>query len=200
MSGLSRFGIPDACALGDNLMRDTLTTKEIGVLPLLVAGLPFLAGFGAALLSLLTVYFGIVSTNTELPLGGLEIVSIGEGDLIFCEASSYRRIQVYSPEGQFIRAIKVRSKIHKFYVNNQGIVRVKGTNSVGSYSVDGRFLGKTADTSRTRDEFANIPEYVFMDQQGNTYSVARNYWNFARVVRTTPDGQRTVVVSQPWYL
>ena len=136
----------------------------------------------------------------ELPLGDLDGVSIGGDDLIFCGATAYSRIQVYGPTGKFIRAINTYGKLLNFYVTPQGLIRVKAGGWLRNYSLDGKFLGKTRWTSKHGEEFRNVPKSAFMDKQGNTYTVARYSVIFPRIVRTTAEGQTSVVVSQPWYL
>ena len=148
-----------------------------------------------------------IPNSIPLPLGQLESVAVDSKGHIFCASTFYSRIQVYSPQGEFLRAWPLRD-VRSFGIrvdgNDELEVVVHGE-TVYRYSIMGRLLetrppspSYTPNVQQFPDDHS--PECV--DAAGQTYSV-RLGLIYPHVVRRDVDGAETTVVSPPrlgWFI
>ncbi|RKY03801.1 MAG: hypothetical protein DRP56_10795, partial [Planctomycetota bacterium] len=162
----------------------------------------FLAGFVCAFMTMSDK--PMVSTRARFPLGALESVAVDHEDNIYCAISFYGRVQVYSPEGEFLRGwfldagggvfrIKIDSE------NNLHVVTARGDHHY-VFSTEGTLLSSSQVSPKEEDRlFGEKWRPAVYDRDGNSYNIHSPIL-FSRISKETPSGLQTTVVSDPFVL
>ncbi len=153
---------------------------------------------------------GFFPSEMELPMKRVDTIALDKEGNIHCHSSWSTRIQIYGPEGRFIRGFYV-DNIRRFSIDaNQNV-----STSVGStifsgakfrtYNWEGKLLREEPYVDEIHDKIFGIGEDKVLgvdkpeatDAAGNSYRIMPFSSISARVEKITPDGKRSVVVSQP---
>jgi len=147
---------------------------------------------------------GVESPNSE-PHG---IVLDKDGN-IFCGSKSYCRIQKYYPDGRFACGFNAgggngRGMDFGFQINekNQLCVIVLGVSRrcLRVYDTEGKLIRTEISESNDQDYVPKARESV-IDSASNTY-IFKGFL-FPRVIKQTPSGNRSIIISTPvllWFI
>lgn len=166
-----------------------------------------IGGFAAGFICACVTLFNkpMVSTWARFPLGVLDCVAVDNRGNIYCGLAFYGRIQVYSPEGKFLRGWFVnagggglRMKIDK---DNHLHVCPAKSNNLYVFNTNGLLLSSNAMMPKERDlYFEYNPYQAAEDAEGNPYTILPKLLVVPRVVKIVPTGETLTVVSDPFYL
>jgi hypothetical protein len=173
----------------------------MGILALVGIG-GFVAGFVCA--------FGTmsgkprVSSWARFPLGDLESIAVDSEGNIYCGTNFYSRIQAYSPDGKFLRGwfIDASGGYFQIKIDDQDNLHVGTARGDHHYifSTKGELfsvkeMSPKEETKVFGDTYYSLPQ----DSDGNVYKI-RNGILLPRVIKITPKGAESVVVSDPFHL
>lgn len=168
--------------------------KLIHVLVFLVGLLGFAAAFG-------TWPLGKISGDTELPLGGFSSIFVDSRKNIYCVSEKYHRVQQYDENGTFLRAYVMRWAFSDVYIADDGNVYAWYEGEYFKYDSEAQLIAEGHDARPpVSKEYCGHDVKEAVDGEGNIYRIAKFSWVLPRVTRQSPSGERSVVVSQAWYL
>ena len=170
----------------------------IGSFLVLVGFTGFLSGFFSA--------FGLLSWipgNIKFPLADVKGIDINRDGKLFVASGFYSRIQMYNPQGEFVRgwflthigggAIKIR-------INDNNEVEVAGLrgDAVEVFDESGRLLKyKKYDDVDFWDYFVQKGNHLLDKSTGCRYDVEG--WVYPKIIQTCPDGKK-VICKNAFYL
>jgi hypothetical protein len=156
----------------------------------------------------------MVSSSIRFPLAAIGGIAVDGKGRIYCIANSYDRIQLYDRDGSFIRGwffprpgnlsatvqliLDESGQLHVEAGYYEEDHRVEDLDRLvyTVFSSNGELLEKDSQTF----SYTKIPNvFEGKDDNGNIYTV-RHRFLLPRVVKISPSGQRTTLVSDPFYL
>jgi len=173
---------------------------------------PAVVGFALIVLGAMLV-FGmllvrpIVPSWLPLPLGELECVAVDSRGDVYCSSGFYQRIQVYSPEGRYLRGWYVPGVIGWSIRTNESdrIEVVTRGEAIQTYSGSGTLLETWTPPPDFEPDMQKVHDQSYnkcTDTAGRIYSV-RAGLVYPHVIRRDKDGSTRTVVSPPrlsWFL
>ena len=163
---------------------------------LVVVAFGFARGFG---IEILQEPLELFPPEMELPLGRLDTIAVDKEGNIYCHSRFSDRIQIYAPDGRFIRGFNVQ--LSTFRIDGNENIRGYAGGEVLTYNLEGELLKKEPyDREVHGEEFYDTFERDVTDASGNLYRIMPFPTISSRVEKITPEGKRTVVMSQPLYL
>ena len=161
-----------------------------------------------AVVIVLSLFFIIISSSNiialfpstlELPISRLDTIALDQQGRIYTHSRFTMRVQVYTPEGQFIRGFSVRASV--FRIGPQQIIRTQSGNKMFTYTLAGELVGEEPfDRANYRKEFEDRPDDKVTDSDGNVYRVMSWPSYNPRVEKLSPNGDREVIISQPLWM
>jgi len=147
-----------------------------------------------------------IPSSIPLPLGQLESVAVDSRGRVYCASAFYHRIQVYSPDGEYLRGWPVSGvRNYDIRVNQEDELEVLVYGeTVYRYSSEGELLeARTFPRDFEPDpDKANRSYAQCVDADGRVYSV-RLGLIYPHVTRRDKDGSGTTVVAPPrlgWFI
>ncbi len=135
----------------------------------------------------------------ELPISRLDTIALDQQGRIYTHSRFTNRIQVYTPEGQFIRGFSVRASV--FRIGPQQIIRTQSGNKMFTYTLAGELVGEEPfDRANYRKEFEDRPDDKVTDSDGNVYRVMPWPTFKPRVEKLPPNREREIVIQQPRWM
>jgi len=140
--------------------------------------------------------------TAQLPLRDLHDIAIGQDGRIYCALQGYPRIQIYDPDGSFVKGINVPGRpFHMWMGPEREVLNVMSSSNFITYGTDGVVI---AERQISKQEYVKYIEavgkrgedQVVADEKCNRYVPARWPLLGSRVIKITPDGKRKVVVTQ----
>lgn len=137
--------------------------------------------------------------DTESLLNNPNGIVVDEVGRIYC-GINYSRINIYDKNGHFIRSIRINSdggdfkmKIEQNYLN----VTTVRNKMVFVYDEDGKLVRQEM-RKETNDTFQQLSENQFTDKNANVFKIKTPLFLYPYIVKETPSGQRTTLVSVPF--
>jgi hypothetical protein len=146
-----------------------------------------------------------LSTDTQFPISDPDGFAVDSKDRIYLAISTYARIQVYSPDGDFLRGWFVQSAggALDIWIENNDLLHVctSRTDLHLVFDPNGRLLESheitsLEESSRLFDKAGGLDD---LSAFGNTYSIQSPEWS-PKVVKTNTDAEQSIVVQDPFYL
>lgn len=142
----------------------------------------------------------IVSSKLQLPLGELQAVAVDNEGRIYCASSFYKRLQVYDGQGNFLRGwfVPYLTK-YSIKLKIDCADHIHAATSVGQrrgsmvFDSEGNLLETTQDSGIFGDSDAGSNLEV-RDSKDNIYKIQSSVL-FPRVLKITPSGEKSVLVS-----
>lgn len=133
----------------------------------------------------------------ELPLGGLNGVVVDSTGNIYCSITSYSRIQVYSPKGQFLYGIGIDAGggVFNIHIDEKDNLYVASARTNMVYTFNNENLTKEEISNERYMEYKNnYPQKQFIDNKGNIFSV-NNSMIFPSIIKTESNGNKYTIVK-----
>lgn len=169
----------------------------------------FLSGLSCNLLSILDI--PLSSSIIRVPLGSPGGIAVDSKGRIYCLAGFYNRMQVYDKEGRFLTgwSVKAVSRIVNIFIDDNDNIHVEtgcyekkhpivnvNRKVYTVFDSNGKLLEKRNET------FSSVKKVDVLgakDDDGNVYRI-KDYWLFPKIIKITPSGEETIVISDPFYL
>ena len=154
-------------------------------------------------------------SRTESPNSEPHGIVLDNSGNIFCGSKFYGRIQKYYPDGRFARGFGTEGGTERgsdfgFHINeeNQLCITVSGISKdnkgsvhrLRAYDQQGKLVCTEKYESNKRDYWHDMSNYA-TDSVGNLYTFKG--FLFPRIIKQTPAGTRTIIISTPiwlWFL
>ena len=190
-------------------------TGRIRVLPFSLA----ILGFVMLILGCYGWFSGVFQAfwagrTVEMPLGDLQGVAVDSSGNVYCGAQFYRRVQKYDPDSQFLFSLHIDPPGGAFRIrvneNDELEVATLLTNRLYRFSPSGEMLEQRERRSLLRmpEERNNVwnpyPDFGAEGERqcrgpdGSVYRI-RSPLLFPSVVKTSPSGEQSTVVSVPFH-
>jgi hypothetical protein len=141
-------------------------------------------------------------SDFEMPLGDLEGVAVDSSGHIYCGVQFYSRIQKYGPDGHFIWSIHIGASGGAFRIrvnrNDEIEVATARNDRFYRFSSKGDLIEQRENVHHFFADFGDEGDKQCRGPDGSIYQI-RSALLFPHVVRITPAGQETTVVSVPIY-
>lgn len=142
--------------------------------------------------------------NTPFPLGDLRGIAVDSDCSIYLGVQGYSRIQKYSSQGQFLNGwfVKTGGGVFDIWVEDNSTIHVVSArpNNHDVFDSNGILLERMKITSN--DEYRSLlmktRGKIGEDTRGNTYLAEPSIWS-PKVIKISPDGQKTVLIKDPFY-
>ena len=142
-------------------------------------------------------FFGIFSwlpQSIELPLAGIDGIDVNREGYLFVLSGRYGRIQVYDPEGNFVRGWFFHAgKYMKIRINDENQIEVAAEypNKIDVLDENGKLLRTTKfEDTDFFDSFTQKGKHLFDKSTRRGYDVRGRV--LPQIVQTGPDGQRKI--------
>ena len=168
----------------------------------------FIVGVGGFLSSAVCTFVAMsgnprVTTWARFPLGDLGSLGVDSKGNLYCGSIFYCRIQVYSPQGEFIRGWFLNSGGGTFQIEidkeEKLHVHTARGNKYFIFSKEGKLLHKEIPWSGEISSLGSFFKNDYTGNDGNTYTI-RHHWYLPIVVKTNAKGKDSVIVSDPFFL
>ena len=144
--------------------------------------------------------FPLFPSTVELPSSRIHAIALDSQGRIYTYSQYTYRLQVYSPQGEFIRGFSSHG-LSACRIDSQGHLRGVGGNWVFTYTLDGDLLRKERyDPDVHGEEFYARGDERITDASGNTYGVMPWPMIWPRVEKVSSSGNRVIVISQPLWM
>lgn len=147
----------------------------------------------------------IVSSHVRFPLAYAQGITVDNRGRIYCLSRVYNRLQVFDSEGSFLRGwfVDIPHSSYRVTTDASGeYVRVAiekgGVNLF--YDPNGGLVRKDIGTGTDfHYEFRTTRHPRARDVSGNSYEIRHSFLH-PKIIKTTPDGEEIVLVSDPFGL
>ncbi len=158
-------------------------------LPLIILG--YIGWFGP--------FLGGALFPNEVPIGHCLGVVVDHQNRIYLGEGFYGKIQVYDSEGNFLKGwpVDAAGGVFRMRLSDQNKLEVATvrTNRLLTYDANGQLLETKENVGRDLyDEWSQVDECKYQDREGNLYEY-QNILTFPRVIKTSPTGHKSVIVS-----
>jgi len=143
-------------------------------------------------------------TSIQLPIAMPGDITVDNQGKIYCFLRIYKRIQIYSPNGKFLRGsfIKVAGEC-RLGVQEDGSIRLaKSANRHIIFDTNGNLLDEIEVGRAEHVKFWDKTKNEHRDSAGNIYKVV-DKWHSPKVVQISPTGEQSVLISnsfRQWFL
>ena len=141
-------------------------------------------------------------SDFEMPLGDLEGVAVDSSGNIYCGVQFYSRIQKYGPDGDFIWSIRIGASGGAFRIrvnpNDEIEVATARNDRFYRFSSKGDLIEQRENVHHFFADFGDEGDKQCRGPDGSNYQI-RTALLFPHVVRITPAGQETTVITFPIY-
>jgi len=145
-----------------------------------------------------------VSSWLRFPLGDPASLAVDSEGNLYCGLIPYCRIQVYSPEGKFIRGWFVDNGGRRFQIKideeDKLHVHTVSGNRYFIFSKEGKLRHKEIPWSGERSSLGSFSQNDYKGNDGNIYKIRSQVFFLSKVVKTDANGNESVVLSDPFFL
>ncbi len=141
-----------------------------------------------------------MSSGLRFPLSQTRDIAVDSQGHLYCIGSRYKRVQVYSPEGRFVRGWFSVSGDSSLAIDANDRLHVYRKNEHYTFDTEGLLLDQeTLSEEQVAEVRKRQEQDVPVDTAGNRYEIGASKW-LPEIVKISPDGTESVVVRDPWYL
>jgi hypothetical protein len=137
-----------------------------------------------------------------MPLGDLNGVAVDSSGNVYCGAQFYSRVQKYDRDGHFLFSLHVSGGggAYRIRVNENDELEVATvrTSTLFRFSPSGEMLEKRQRAQHAYADFGIEGERQCRGPDGSVYRIRRALL-FPSVVKTSPSGEQSTVVSVPFH-
>ncbi len=167
-------------------------------------GWPILFMFGvlglvyAVIIPQVTQFASLLPAQWELPMGRLDNIAVDPQGNIYCHSRGSEWLQVYGPEGRFIR--KFFYDGGAFTIDENQNIRGDYGQEIRTFDIEGNLLKQEPYLEMHSKEFRDALNGRAEDAFGNRYRIMPFSRIITRVEKIDPQGAGTVIVSQPLHI
>ena len=144
----------------------------------------------------------MVSSWIRFPIAEPKGVAVDRKGRIYSVATFYHRVQVFDSKGKFITGWFValpKGSLHLDIVENDHLHIITSRDKNFLFDINGKLLGSPVGPEDYFEEFGKSSHYQTEDALGNKYKI-RNPFLFPKIVKISPTGEESTVLSDPFYI
>ncbi len=143
-----------------------------------------------------------ISSTLQLPIGDPGYLAVDEQGRIFCLSNAYKRIQIYDKNGCFTGGWFTYTGVLVLDRKEETICILQYDDNNIRYRLNGKILEEWKEEGgylKTFPASGKRKMWYYKTSDGNIYTLQGSLLR-VKIVKTSPNGERMVVVKEPLYL